>query len=162
MKKTAKTWVLFALEIIFMLIVPLVFVWVQYGDVTMTYKVSTTAIVLSLAVFLVCKKVLLGKWSQTLTTKTAMIETNALSITDKSAIESNKKAWRNYSIIQACFNAIIPLLLFVLAIITIKAVEEGLIKLYGCLIFCLISVFVGFVFKIGEIYSVKFAHEGDK
>jgi hypothetical protein len=159
MKRTKKAWAFFALQMIFFLIAPCVMVWMQYGDLTEKYKISVTAIMLSILIFWVFKKIVLNKWLKTLETKLANIETNALSITDTTAIESNKKAWRNYSICQLLFSSIIPLLLFILAVLTIKTVEQGLIKLYGCLMFCLISVAIGVLFRIAEIFATKLTHE---
>ena len=159
MKRTAKSWVFFALQILFMLLVPCAFIWLQSGSLESGYKVSVTAIMLTILIFWVFKKVFLNKWLNSFDQKIINIETNALTITDKSAIETNKKAWRSYSVIQLAFNVIIPLLIFILAIITIKVVEQGLIKLFGCLIFCLVSIIIGFIFRIAEIYSIKFSHE---
>ena len=159
MKKTSKSWVFFILQIVFMLVAPVIMVWIQYGDLTQKYKVSVTAIMLLLLVFWVFKRIFLDKWIKTIDLKITNIETNALSLTDKTAIESNKKAWRTYTLIQLLFSSVIPLLLMALSVITIKAVQDGLIKLYGCLMFCLLSVAVGVLFRVCEIYSMKLRHE---
>ncbi len=159
MKRTAKSWVFFALQLVFMLVVPCVFIWVQYGGLTSGYKVSVTAIMLCVLVFWVFKRVFLDKWIKTFGQKIINIETNALNVTDIQAMQANKKKWRSYSVLQLFFNSIIPLLLMVLAVITVKTVEQGLIKLYGCLAFCLLSVAVGVVFRVAEIYSMKLEHE---
>ena len=159
MKKNKTAWTYFALQLVFMLVSPCVMVWLQYGDLAQKYKVSVTAILLVMLIFWTFKKIVLSKWLKTLEMKIANIETNALSITDASAITSNKNAWRKYSVAQLVFNSITPLLLFVLAILTIKTVEEGLIKLYGCLMFCLVSVSIGILFRIAEIYATKLTHE---
>jgi hypothetical protein len=160
MKRTGKAWIFFVLEIIFILVVPCVLVWVQYGDLAKSYKVSVTAIMLIMLIFWLFKRLLLNKWLKTLDNKIVNIEANALSITETSAIETTKKAWRNYSIMQLLFNSIIPLLIMVLSVLTIQTVEKGLIKLYGCLIFCLVSVFVGVVFRVLEIHSMRLPLEG--
>jgi mannose/fructose/N-acetylgalactosamine-specific phosphotransferase system component IID len=102
---------------------------------------------------------MIDKWLKSIDQKIINIETNALSITDKSAIESNKKAWRRFSLLQLFLGSIMPILVFVLAIITIKTVEAGLIKLFGALVFCLISIIVGIIFRVLGIYSIKLAHE---
>ncbi len=159
MKRTTKSWVFFALQLVFMLVAPCVMIWVQYGDLSQRYKISVTAILLILMIFLIFKKIVLNKYLKSLDGKILNIETNSLSITDKTAIESNKKAWRTYSVVQVLFNTIVPLLLLVLAVITIKTVEQGLIKLYGCLMFCAISIAIGVVFRIAEIYSMRLPHE---
>ncbi len=159
MKRTIKSWIFFILEIVFMLIVPCVLIWLQYGDLSQKYKVSVTAIILIILVFWVFKRILLNKWVKTLDTKIISIEANALSITEQNAIETNKKAWRFCTMMQLIFNSIIPMLVMALAVLTIKTVENGLIKLYGCLIFCLISIFLGVIFRVCEIYSMRLAHE---
>ena len=159
MKRTKKTWVFFILQMVFMLIAPCVFVWLQYGDLTNKYKFSFSAIMLLILIFWSFKKIFLNKWVKTFDQKIINIETNALTITEKTAIQTNKSAWRLYSVFQLVINSIIPLLLFVLAVVTIKTVEQGLIKLYGCLMFCLISVVVGIMFRVAEIYSMKLKHE---
>lgn len=159
MKKTKLTWLYFILQVTFMLVVPLVFIWVQYGDLSQKYKISVTAIVLSIIIFWTFKKILLNRWIKTIDSKVINIETNALSVTDPLAIKANKQAWRRYSMCQLFFSLIIPLLLFILAIVTIKVVEAGLIKLFGCFVFCLISIVIGVIFRIAEIYSMKLTHE---
>lgn len=159
MKRNGKSWVFFALQLTFMLVAPCGFIWLQYGDLTLKYKISVTAIILVLLVFLTFKKIFINNWLRKLDAKIVGIETNALSVTDPAAIQTMKKSWRACSVAQTLFSAIIPLLVFVLAILTIKAVEDGLIKLFGCLVFCLISIGIGLVFRIAEIYSMKSAHE---
>lgn len=159
MKRTKKSWVFFALQMVFMLVAPCVFIWVQYGDLTMKYKISVTAVMLILLVFLCFKKIFINNWLKKIDAKVIGIETNALSVTDPNAIQTMKKTWRACSVVQTLCSAVIPLLVFIMAILTIKAVEDGLIKLFGCLVFCLISVAVGLIFRIAEIYSMRSAHE---
>lgn len=159
MKRTKRSWVFFALQLVFMLVAPCAFVWVQYGDLTMKYKISVTAVMLILLVFLCFKKIFINNWLKKIDAKVIGIETNALSVTDQNAIRTMKKTWRACSVVQTFCSAVIPLLVFIMAILTIKAVEDGLIKLFGCLVFCLISVAVGLIFRIAEIYSMRSAHE---
>lgn len=159
MKRTKKSWVFFTLQMVFMLVAPCAFVWVQYGDLTMKYKISVTAVMLILLVFLCFKKIFINNWLKKIDAKVIGIETNALSVTDQNAIRTMKKTWRACSVVQTFCSAVIPLLVFIMAILTIKAVEDGLIKLFGCLVFCLISVAVGLIFRIAEIYSMRSAHE---
>ena len=159
MKRTVASWLFFALSIIFMLIVPCVFVWLQYGDLQGAYKVSVTAIILIIAVYLTFKKIILNKWLKFLDSKIINIETNALSITDDASIKANKTVWRVSSIVKVLLDSIVPICIAILSVLTIKVVEQGLIKLYGCLIFCLISIGLGIVFRIVEILTTKLYHE---
>ena len=159
MKKTKISWLYFILQLIFMLVAPCTLVWMQYGDLSQKYKISVTAILLFMLIFAIFKKIILNKWIKSFETKIIHIEANSLSITDSLAIQTNKKAWRIYSILQLFFSSIVPIMLMALAVVTIKTVEQGLIKLYGCLMFCLISIVIGVIFRIAEIYSEKLPHE---
>ncbi len=159
MKKTIKSSIFFSLSIVFILVIPCVFVWLQYGDLTNAYKVSVTAILLLIGIALTFKKLIINKYIKTLDAKIINIETNALSITDAESIKANKIVWRGCSIIKLLIDCIIPICLGVLAVITIKVVEQGLIKLYGCLIFCLISISLGIFCRIIEILTTKLKHE---
>ena len=159
MKKTSKSWVFFVLQLFFIIVVPVALVWLQYGDTTGTFKIPITAILLVILLFLVAKKLLFKPWLDKVKIKIANIETNALTITDPLAIEANKKAWRMFTLAQLACDAFIPLLLFIASIITIKTVEQGIIKLYGCLMFCFVSIVVGIGFKVLEVYSMQLTHE---
>lgn len=159
MKRTGKAWIFFVLELVFFIVIPLILIWVQYGTLAKKYKISVTAILLTILIFWVFKKVLLNTWLKTLDNRIVAIETNALSTTDEKAIISNKKAWRLYSLVQLIFSLIVPLLIMALSGLTIKVVEQGLIKLYGVLMFCFMSIFVGVLFRICEIYSMRLTHE---
>ena len=159
MKKTIASWIFFVLNIVFMLIVPVVFVWLQYGDLKGTYKISVTAILIILAVFLFFKRLVINKWLESLNLRVVAIESNALSITDEQSIKANKSVWRLCKIVQLLIDCIVPVGVAVISILTIKVVEEGLIKLYGVLMFCLISIAVGLIFKIIEIFTTKLKHE---
>lgn len=159
MKKTIKSWIFFVLSIVFMLIVPIVFVWLQYGDIQGTYKISVTAILIILAVFLCFKKIIINKWIETLNLRVVAIESNSLSITDDKSIKANKSVWRLCKVISLLIDCIVPIGIAVISVLTIKVVEEGLIKLYGCLMFCLISIALGVFCKILEIFTTKLKHE---
>ncbi len=159
MKKTISSTIFFVLNIVFMLIVPIIFIWLQYGDIQGTYKISVTAILIILAVFLFFKKLIINKWIETLNLRVVTIESNSLSITDEKSIKANKNVWRLCKTISLLIDCIVPIGIAVISVLTIKVVEEGLIKLYGCLMFCLISIALGVVCKILEIFTTKLKHE---
>lgn len=159
MKRSKISWLFFLLQIIFMLVAPCVMVWTQYGGFAQRYKVSITAVIILILIFLTFKKIFLNKWLKTFEIKIVNIETNALSITDSISIQNNKKAWRFYSLMQLFFNSIIPFLVMIIGALTVKTLEQGLIKLYGCLMFCLMSIGLGVIFRVAEIYSVKLKNE---
>ena len=159
MKRTKKSVLFFILQIVFSLVIPCLLVWLQYGDLSKRFKMGVTVITLLMIVFLIFKKAVLNKWLKTIDTKITNIEANALFITEKDAIETNKNTWRLYSIVQSIFNYIIPIFIFLLGILTIKKVEDGIIKLYGVMILSAASFIVGMIFRWAEIYSMRLPHE---
>lgn len=159
MKRNFNAWLFFILNIICILILPCVFVWLQYGDLEYGYKISVTAIILTIVIVLIFKKIIVNKFLKSLDAKIINIETSALSITDAESIKASKNTWRFCSIIKLIIDSIIPICICIMAVLTIKAVEQGIIKLYGCLIFSLISIGIGIIFKIAEIITTKLYHE---
>lgn len=152
--------IFFFLQLMFFLVVPCALIWLQYSDgAGVKYKVPMTAIVLMIFVFLFAKKVWLNPWLKKLSDKLSQIETLQLATTEQTAVMSLKKQYRTISLIELFFNAVIPVLILVLFLLTIKAVETGIVKLFGALMFCAISFAVGIVCKVLEIYSVKMEHE---
>lgn len=164
MKRTKLSWLYLALQIVFMLVVPCALLWAQWTkyDDLFKYKISVTFIIAVILIFWVFKRIFLDKLLKNLDIKIANIETNALTITEDVAIKTNKTTWRTYSIIQLVISLVIPGLVGILGILTIKVLQDGLIKLYGCAMFCAISIFVGVVFRVCEIWSIKLKHEKDK
>lgn len=153
----------FLLQLMFFLVVPCVLIWLQYSDgAGVKYKIPMTAILLFIFVFLFAKRVWLNPWLKKVSDKLGQIETLQLATTDQTAVQSLKRQFRSLSLIQLFFNAVVPILLLGLVIVTIKAVETGIVKLFGALMLCAVSFAVGLVFKVLEIYSVKMEHEQKK
>lgn len=159
MKHTKKSVVFFTMQIICFLIIPAVFIWLQSGGLAVKYKLSMTAVISLIVVFLMFKKIMLNSWLKKIDGKVAQIEVTQLATVDESAISSLKRKWRTLSVIQLIINAVIPLAILALFLMTIKVVEAGLIRLYGCLLISSFSMALGVVFKIAEIYSVRCEHE---
>jgi hypothetical protein len=161
MKWTKKTWLFFALQLIFILIVPCVLVWMQYGgaELSTKYRVSVTSIMLFALIFLIAKRLIFTPWLKKINGQLAQIEVDHLTVTAPEAIASLKKRYRALAVFQLLTNAIMPLLVLVMAILTVKVVQDGLIKLYGVLMFSTISTAVGVLCKLGEVYSVRCEHE---
>jgi len=162
MKWSRKTYLFFTLQLICFLVVPCVLIWLQYGgaELSTKYRLSVTSIMLFALVFLIAKKILLNPWLKKIDSQLGQIEVQQLAAVEPEAVISLKKRFRRLSLFQLFFNAVMPVLLLILAVMTIKVVEAGLIKLYGVLMFSAISIGAGVLFKVGEIYSVKCEHEG--
>ena len=162
MKWSKKTYAFFAMQLICFVVVPCVLIWLQYGGAELSekYKWSITGLMLFVLVFLVAKRIMVTPWLKKIDVQIAQIEIAQLNTTDTAAIESTKKRYRRLALAQLIFNAILPVAVLVIGIMTIKAVQDGLVKLYGVMVFSAISMGVGLLFKVGEVYSVKCEHEG--
>lgn len=162
MKWSKKTYAFFAMQLICFVVVPCVLIWLQYGGAELSekYKWSITGLMLFVLVFLVAKRIMVTPWLKKIDVQIAQIEIAQLNTTDAAAIASTKKRYRRLALAQLIFNAILPIAALVIGIMTIKAVQDGLVKLYGVMVFSAISMGVGLLFKVGEIYSVKCEHEG--
>ena len=62
MKKTKKAWLFLGLQLLFMIVVPIAFIWMQYGVFSLKYKISVTSILLMLLIFLIFKKIFINNW----------------------------------------------------------------------------------------------------
>lgn len=159
--KTKKVY--FVLQLLFFLVVPCVLIWVQYADgAGLKYKIPMTAVILMIFVFLFAKKVWLNPWLEKQEQKLIQIETLQLTAVEPPVIASLKREYRMRSMIQLVFRMVVPVLLVVLVLLTIKAVETGLVKLFGALMLCTVSFAFGIGCKVAEIYSVRLEHEPKK
>lgn len=159
MKKTKTSRLFFVLQLVFMLIVPCVIIWLQYGDAGQKYKISLSAVILLIFVFMVFKRLIFSPYLKKAGNQLSQIEIDQLQATEQRAINSLKKRYRKLSIVELLFNMIVPVLVFVLFLMTINAVQAQIIKLYGALVFCGISIGVGVLCRVGEIYALRCEHE---
>lgn len=165
MKNTPAKTVWFVLQLLFFLIVPCVLVWCQYASaeaVTVRYKISVTGIALMLFIFLISKHFWLTPFLKKLESKLAQIEVAQLTATEPEAIESLKRKYRQLSLFQLIIRLVMPILLLLLVLSTIKVVEAGVVKLFGVLSLCAVSFALGVVCRVFEIYAVRLEHEEKK
>lgn len=161
MKKNKKAIIFVLLEMIFMMLVPVVLLWTEYGDsmVGLKYKISISGIVFLLIFFFLSKRFWLDDSLKRLNAKITELETLGLTVTDQTAIMSMKQRYRQYRLIDLFVKLLIPAAVLVLILMCVKALEEQAIKLFNVFMSSTVSFAVGIVFKIVEIYSMKFEHE---
>lgn len=162
MKKTAWQVTCIVCQFIFMFIVPILILWLFYGNnafIALRYKVSLTGVAFVLLFFSLSKKFWLDDTLKKMQAKIVNIETDALSMTNKDAIAKTKKAYKRYRYVDLFFKLVMPLILLVGLTMIIKALEEQALKLYSVFLWSTISFAVGVVFKVFEIQSTKFMHE---
>lgn len=161
--KTKK--IFFVLQLLFFLVVPCVLIWTQYsnaGKVAAWYKISLTGILALVFVFLIAKKLWLDGLLEKCRQKISNIEVQLLAAEGENAIQSLKRAYRNLQLIDLFARAVVPVLAFVAALFVISAVQEGAVKLFGAMALSGVSMVLGVVCKIIEIYTAKPEHEAKK
>jgi len=134
MKKTKWQAVFIVCQFICMFVVPIVFLWCEYGSnafVSIKYKISITGIIFISLFFSLSKRFWLNDTLKKLQAKIANIETDALSITDQQAIATAKKVYKRYRYVDLLFKLLMPLVLLVGLTVIIKALEEQALKMYG-------------------------------
>ena len=160
--KTKK--IFFVLQLLFFLVVPCILIWMQYstaGKVAAWYKLSLTGILALVFVFLIAKKLWLDGLLEKCRQKISAIEVQLLAAEGENAIQSLKKAYRNLQVLNLFARAVVPVLAFVAALFVISAVQEGAVKLFGALALSGVSMVLGIICKIAEIYTAKPEHEGN-
>ena len=144
------------------MIVPIVVLWLQYGEsetLTNIYKIGMSGLLVAVFIFLMVRKIWLkpemDKWSA----KIVNLETTSYSISNDEAMGKARNEWKLLSILTLAINTIVPVLLFALSLMVIKAVEQQVMRLYGVLSFCGASLLCGIVVKVVEICTSKFKGE---
>lgn len=161
--KTKK--IFFILQLLFFLVVPCVLIWTQYsnaGKVAAWYKISLTGIIALVFVFLIAKKLWLDGLLEKCRQKISNIEVQLLATEGENAIQSLKRAYRSLQLIDLFARAVVPVLAFVAALFVISAVQEGAVKLFGAMALSGVSMVLGIICKIIEIYTAKPEHEAKK
>lgn len=154
-----------SLQAIFYAIVPIVVLWLQYGEreeLTNAYKLGMSGIIVGIFVFLVIRKIALKPEMDKWATKIVNLETTSYSISNEEAITKARNEWKLLSLLNLGVSIIIPALIFVLSLLVIKAVEEQLIRLYGVLCVVGLSLICGVITKTIEICTSHFKCENLK
>lgn len=132
----------------------------QRRKVAAWYKLSLTGILALVFVFLIAKKLWLDGLLEKCRQKISNIEVQLLAAEGENAIQALKKAYRNLQLIDLFARSVVPVLAFVAALFVISAVQEGAVKLFGAMALSGVSMVLGVVCKIIEIYTAKAEHEG--
>ena len=165
--KTTKWQVLFFIcQMICMFFVPVLLLWLEYGDsayiIVTDYKLSVTGVAFVLFFFVLSKRFWLNDILQKMQLKIANIETDALSMTDPNVIRKSKRKYLLFRYIDLAFKLIIPAVILVGLLFVIHALEQQVIKMFAVMFWSTLSFVAGVIFKVLEIKSTRFVHEGEK
>lgn len=161
MKITKKKVIYFILEFMFVCVVPLVLVILNYSNIGNTkeetgFKITITGIMLLIMALFVLKKMFINRITDNINHQVNHLISELKIENDEYKISNIERNLKNLKTVQAILNSILPLLLFVCFIICAKALESQIIKLSSVLGLMFISYLFGFIFAIlnsREIYS---------
>ena len=156
MKKKLAKWSLQGLEILFVLIIPLVIVFLGYGgwkDGAGGFKLAF-GLVLSLTIlYLIAKKIFLSPYLNKKRQKAASLSALLTAETDEGKIDKIKAEMRSISLIDSLSNWIPVLSFLLLGYMAASALEQGIANFAAILGFIAISELCGFV--VSMIRTVK-------
>lgn len=167
MKLTVKKLIFTILELLFIGIIPISLIIVQYSFLENTaaavnFRIEITGILLILFVILVLKKVFINKkieaLRERLNNQIAQIEIE----NDQGKILNLQQSIKNKQTVLEIFNAIIPLILLIAGVVACKAMEAAIIKLSGVLGCIALSYIIGVGFGILAARQVESKHLKEK
>lgn len=160
MKKDAKYYALWILQIIFYLLVPLGLIFYSYSSLEPTmestkFAISFSGVLLCLVTFLIFKRTVLKKVLAEYNGELSQLKADMRIETDASKIANLEHEIRKMSCITDCARAIPVALGGVLALVACDALQEGIIKFSGVLGFVLLSCLVGFACTIAQDLTIE-------
>lgn len=150
---TKKKIIFTVLELLFIAIVPIVLVFIKFGEMgtgtaQTTFKIGITGVMLVILVFIILKKTIIDKWLKGLSDQANNYITIIKTDTDEEKVNRAKSVLKSIKTIETIINAIIPVLIFIVALIACYALEQEIAKLYSCLGLIFVSYLVGVLFGI--------------
>ena len=159
-KSTIKRQCYFWISFCFTAVVPLVLTLVQFATINSAqgatqFRISAIGIMLAILIFWSVKKLYIDKQIQRLAANAANAETLYLIESDSDKKRILKSEIRFVRTLEVCVNAVLPLAIMTLAIVSIRAIEAQLIALSGTLGFILCSYFLGVCFSVLHAREIK-------
>lgn len=170
MRWTKKKIVYNLLQLIFYGVVPLVLIFMLYGNLGHTkdavgFKIAAPGILLLALMFLCFKKLFINKKLQDAHSQLIQLKADLKVKTNSAEVNNIEIAIKNLGTMEVLVNAVVPVLLFLLLILCCKVMEAQIVKLSGTCGFILLSYIVGTVFAVlnaREVCSKHKSKETDK
>lgn len=165
MKKTGKLLVFRALEVLFVVFVPLAIVYLGYGGwgkEANQFKIYFGALFTAIMIFLVVKRVVITPWIERQNVKAGNLEAQLEMENDPGKIANIEYALRTTRFIETVFNWVLPMAFLTTAFIAARAMEQEIVKFSGIIGFVLISEFLGFIFGCVAALCVDSKHKKTK
>lgn len=164
MKWTKKKLLYNILQLIFYGVVPLLLIFLLYGNIGHTreavgFKIAAPGLLILVLVFLGFKKLFINKRLADAHSQLNQLKADLKVKTDSAEVTNIENAVKNLGTLEVILNAVIPVLLFVLLILCCKVMESQLVKLSGTCGFILLSYIAGTVFAVLDAREVKSKHK---
>lgn len=168
MKWTKKKVAYNVLQLVFYGVVPLVLIFLLYGNMGHTkdaigFKIAAPGLVLVVLVFLCFKKLFINKRLSDAHSQLNQLKADLKVKTDSAEVTNIENAIKNLGTAEVLLNAVVPVLLFLLLILCCKVMEAQIVKLSGTCGFILLSYLTGTVFAVLDAREIHGKHkEGNK
>lgn len=165
MKWTKKKVAYNVLQLVFYGVVPLVLIFLLYGNMGHTkdaigFKIAAPGLVLIVLVFLCFKKVFINKKLSDAHSQLNQLKADLKVKTDSAEVTNIENAIKNLGTAEVLLNAVVPVLLFLLLILCCKVMEAQIVKLSGTCGFILLSYITGTVFAVLDAREIHGKHKG--
>lgn len=153
MRWTKKKVAYNVMQLVFYGVVPLVLVFLLYGNLGHTkeaigFKIAAPGLILLVLIFLCLKKLFINKKLADAHSQLNQLKADLKVKTDVAEVANIETAIKNIGTVEVVLNAVVPVLLFLLMMLCCKVMEEQLVKLSGVCGFILLSYIVGTVFAV--------------
>ncbi len=165
MKWTKKKVAYNVLQLVFYGVVPLVLIFLLYGNMGHTkdaigFKIAAPGLVLVVLVFLCFKKLFINKRLADAHSQRNQLKADLKVKTDSAEVTNIENAIKNLGTAEVLLNAVVPVLLFLLLILCCKVMEAQIVKLSGTCGFILLSYLTGTVFAVLDAREIHGKHKG--
>lgn len=166
MKWTKRKVAYNVLQLVFYGVVPLVLVFMLYGNLGHTkqavgFKITAPGILIMILVFMCFKKLFINKKLSDAHDRLNKHKADLEVKTDQTEIANIEQQIKNYQTVEVVLRSVVPILLFLLLIICCKVMEAQLVKLSGTCGFILVSYLIGTIFAILDAREVRGKHKED-
>lgn len=163
MKWTGKKIAYNVLQLVFYGVVPLVLIFLLYGNMGHTkeavgFKIAAPGILLTVLVFLCLKKLFVNRRIADAHAQLNQLKADLKVKTDPAEVANIENAIKSLGTLEVVLNAVVPILLFMLLITACKAMEAQIVRLSGTCGFILLSYLLGMVFAILDAREIHGKH----
>lgn len=167
MRWTKKKIVYNVMQLVFYGVVPLVLVFLLYGNLgdskeAAGFKIAAPGILLLVLAFLCLKRLYLNRKLADAHSRLNQWKADLSVKTDATEITHLENAVKSLGMAEVLLNAVVPVLLFGLLILCCKVMEKQLVELSGTCGFLLLSYLTGTAFAVLDAREVKGKHREEE